>query len=85
MGLNGYSGEFFEYGSAANGNRWRIVFDVIEKDRLQGELRAGAKDGGKGEGRLEIVRVNDDKYTASWSITFEDGTTRKGEVANTRK
>lgn len=85
MGIEGYTGDFFEYGSAANGNRWRIVFDAIEKDRLRGVLRGGLHDGRKGEGTYEIKRVDAKTYTVSWSFRLPDGDEMKGSGTNTRK
>ena len=85
MGIDGFTRDFFEYGSAANGNRWRVTFDVIEKGRIKGELLAGVKDGRKGKGQVEIKRIDDDKYRASWSLEYESGGTMKGEATNTRR
>lgn len=85
MGIDGHSGDFFEYGSAANGNRWRIVFDTIEKDRIRGILRGGLENGQKGEGTVELKRVDENTYTGNWSFKSQNGDEMKGSATNTRR
>ena len=85
LGINGFTGDFFEYGAAANGNRWLTVFDTIEKDRIKGAFRGGLSDGQKGEGTIEIKRVDKNTYSASWSLKTQDGDEIKGNATNIRK
>jgi hypothetical protein len=85
LGIEGHSGEFFEYGAAANGNRWRIVFETVESKKLAGKLMARLGDGTKGEGTLEVIRMEDDTYEYSWQLKLENGKEMKGCGTNKRK
>ena len=85
LGIDGYSGKFFEYGAAANGNRWRIVFETVESKKLVGKLMAALGDGTKGEGATEIIRTGDDTYEYSWQLKLENGKEMKGTGKNRRK
>ena len=85
LGIDGHSGKFFEYGSAANGNRWRIEFGTIESKKLAGKLMARLGDGTKGEGTMEVIRTGDDTYEYSWQLKLENGKEMRGTGKNRRK
>ena len=85
LGIDGHSGKLFEYGAAANGNRWRIVFETIESKKLAGKLMCAIGDGTKGEGATEIIRTGDDTYELTWYVKLENGKEMKGTAKNRRK
>jgi len=84
-GVDPSTDRLFEYGSAENGTRWRIDWQSVTDDALEGKLHAVVQGESQGEGTVEIVRTSDDEYTSSWTLTTEDGETLKGGATNKRK
>ncbi|QDV40865.1 hypothetical protein Enr13x_07010 [Stieleria neptunia] len=80
LAIEGHSGQFFEYGSAANGYRWRINFTEVSDDTLSGKLL-----GATGEGEISIKKTGKDSYEAKWEFKRKDGSEMKGTAKNTRK
>ncbi|TWU28783.1 hypothetical protein [Novipirellula artificiosorum] len=75
--------KLFEYASASDGTRWRIVYEVKDDKTLVGKFDFADVADPNNNGNVTITKTSDDSYLCKWNFTA-DGVSSNGVEKNTR-